>query len=114
MREPYETLLGPYRDSNHWFMAQHLRDREPDFQKLMEGPGWKTLSTTEKKMVNIALAIYNGDRTATIADLAGLDRDHIMRVISAIYLTTVTRLGMTAKQFRDSFYTAVNKGIGDI
>lgn len=85
MREPYETLLGGYRD--HWLLWPFLDGDVPDFAGIMGAEPFGQLSTGELIMCHIALAIWNGDRTARIADLAYLDEEHRRRVLDALYLT---------------------------
>lgn len=85
MREPYETLLGPYRD--HWLLWPFLEGDLPDFAGIAGAEPLGQLSSGELIILNIALAIWNGDRAARIADLAGLDAAHRHRVIRALELT---------------------------
>lgn len=85
MREPYETLLGDYRD--HWFLARFLEGNEPDFVALAAADPLGRLSSGELILCQIALAIWNGDRTARISDLAGLDIPHRRKVIRALERT---------------------------
>ena len=85
MREPYETLLGGYR--SHWFLWPFLDGDVPDFRGIMNAQPLGSLSTGELIVLHVALAIWNGDRTARIADLAGLDDHTRQRVIDALYLT---------------------------
>lgn len=82
MREPFETLLEPFR--GHWWVDQHLQDDVPDWEKILTDPYWNALSSGEAVLLQIALAIYNGDRTATIADLAVLDAENRRRAIHAL------------------------------
>lgn len=82
MREPYETLLGDYRD--HWFLAPYLEGTEPDFVALAAADPLGRLSSGELILCQIALAIWNGDRAARIADLAGLDLHLRRRVVRAL------------------------------
>ena len=82
MREPYETLLGQYRD--HWLLWKYLQDHDPDFSGLAGEERLSDLSRGEQLMVNVAWAFYNGDPTARVADLAILDDENRLRVIDAI------------------------------
>lgn len=84
MREPYNTLLGGYHD--HWWLGRFLAGDEPDFAGIMAARPFGVLSTGELIMCHVGLAIWNGDRTARIADLAGLDDDHLRRVLDALDL----------------------------
>lgn len=85
MREPYETLLGDFRD--HWLLWRFLAGDVPDFAGIMTAGPLGQLSTGELILCHIALAIWNGDRTARIADLAALDEDNRRRVLDALNLT---------------------------
>lgn len=82
MREPYETLLGQYRDN--WFLWPFLAGEVPDFPGIMNAGPLGSLSTGELVMLHVALAFHNGDRTARVADLAGLDDPNLRRVIDAL------------------------------
>jgi hypothetical protein len=86
MREPYETLLGQYRD--HRLLWEYLQGYEPDWPALAgnERRLEQQLSRGERLMVHIAWAFYNGDPTARVADLAILDDDNRQRVMDAIHL----------------------------
>lgn len=85
MREPYETLLGDYHD--HWFLGKYLDRDVPDFAAIAAADPLGRLSSGELVLCQVALAIWNGDRAARIADLAVLDPQHRMRVIRALELT---------------------------
>lgn len=85
MREPYETLLGQYRD--HWLLWQHLQGYDPDWSGLAGEERLTDLSRGEQLMVNVAWAFYNGDPTARVADLALLDDENRQRVIDAFHLS---------------------------
>ena len=88
MREPYETLLGQYRD--HWLLGNYLQGYEPDWAGLAANDRLLCLSAGELLMCHVALAFYNGDRTARIADLATLDDENRQRVTDALYLAMAT------------------------
>lgn len=85
MREPYETLLGCYRD--HWLLWPFLDGDVPDWSGIMGAGPLGQLSSGEVIVLHVALAVWNGDRTARIADLAGLDESTRRRVLDALYLT---------------------------
>lgn len=89
MREPYETLLGQYRD--HWLLWSFLEDDAPNFAGIAAADCLGALSTGEMIMLNVALAFWNGDRTARIADLAHLDDENRQRVAEAIYIAAGIR-----------------------
>jgi hypothetical protein len=84
MREPYESLLGGLKD--HWWLADFLTDAVPDWQSIAVDPRWNSLSDGEAVLLQIALAIYNGDQSARIADLAKLDAGNRYRAVNALYL----------------------------
>lgn len=90
MREPYETLLGPYRD--HILLGRHLSGPVPDWEGLTDAGLLGRVSSGEFVMLHIGLAIWNGDRTARIADLAILDFEHRRRALAALTLTTICNL----------------------
>lgn len=91
MREPYETLLGQYR-GDHWFLWRFLEGDLPDFAGIAAADaGLGRLSKGELLMVNVALAFWNGDDTAKVADLAILDEDNFHRVIRALEYTCGVR-----------------------
>jgi hypothetical protein len=57
MREPYETLLGQYRD--HWWLGEYLNDDEPNWGGIANDPRLDCLSTGEKVLVDFAAAFAN-------------------------------------------------------
>lgn len=85
MREPYETLLGQYRD--HPLLGDYLRGYDPDFAGLAGSDTVLMISSGELLMLHVALAFYNGDRTARVADLAKLDDDNRERVTDALRIS---------------------------
>ncbi len=85
MTEPYETLLGQYRD--HWFMHAFLTGDVPDFWPIIQHHSFDALSTGEQVMVMVAFALWNGDGSARIADLQKIDAVNRRRVIDALALT---------------------------
>ena len=85
MREPFETLLGQYRD--HWFLWPFLEGDIPDFAGIAAADPLGVLSSGELIMCQIALALWNGDRSARIADLAVLDAENRGRVLVALHHT---------------------------
>lgn len=82
MRQPYETLLGHL--AGHWLLGPHLDRDVPDLDRIMNDDRLDCLSSGEITLLWIALAVRNGDRTARIADLAGLDRPTRLRVLAAL------------------------------
>lgn len=87
MREPYATLMDPYRD--HWLLAPYLQDDVPDFAGIAAATEICRLSSGELLICQIGLAIWSGDRTAAIADLGDLDTNTRLRVLRALELTCV-------------------------
>jgi hypothetical protein len=55
VREPWETLLGQYRD--HWFLAPFLDGDTPLLRAIQNDDRWWTLSSGEQAMVAAAAAI---------------------------------------------------------
>lgn len=85
MREPFETLLVGLKD--HRFLADYLNGRDvPDWGGLALEPRFESLSTGEVILLDIGLALWNGDPSARIADIAKLDAVNRYRVICALYL----------------------------
>lgn len=82
MREPYDALLGQFHD--HWFLGRFLDGDIPDFAALAAADPLGRLSSGELILCQIALALWNGDRAARIADLVGLDTDNRRRVLAAL------------------------------
>lgn len=85
MREPYESLLGRYRD--HWFLWPFFDGDVPDFAGIAAADPLGRLSSGELVLCQIALAVWNGDRSARIADLAVLDAETRYQVLDALQLT---------------------------
>jgi hypothetical protein len=85
MRQPYETLFGAWRE--HWLLGPHLQGDVPDWEGIMDARQLDSLSSGEITLLWIGLAIWNGDRTATIADLAKLDRNTRLRALAALGAT---------------------------
>jgi len=85
MRQPYETLFAPWRA--HWMLGRYLQDDVPDWEGIMADDRLDSLSSGEITLLWIGLAIWNGDRTATIADLAKLDRNTRLRALAALGAT---------------------------
>jgi hypothetical protein len=90
MREPYRTLFGPLAE--HSIIGPHLQGEVPNFPTLFHDDIFNMLSTGEQIICNIALAIYNGNREATIADLARLDGAAALRAIAALSIAIETRV----------------------
>ena len=83
MRQPYATLFAGYEQ--HHVLGRHLAFRDvPEWDAIMADPELDSLSSGEVVLLWVGLAIWNGDRTATIADLAKLDRPNRLRVLAAL------------------------------
>lgn len=66
----YRTLLGPYSD--HPLLGRYLTSAVPDFAGIYEDI-YPSLSGGEQVLVDISIALYNGDSRAKISDLFLLD-----------------------------------------
>lgn len=83
MRQPYETILGQFRD--HWALGPYLTGEVPNWDGIMASSKLDSLSAGEITLLWVALAFWNGDRTARVADLVKvLDRTNRQRVASAL------------------------------
>lgn len=86
MRQPYATLFAGY--DQHPILGRHLAFRDvPPWDEIMTDPDLDSLSSGEVTLLWIGLAIWNGDRTAAIADLAKLDHKTRLRVLAALAST---------------------------
>lgn len=77
----YRTIFAGY--ANHALLGRYLNQPTPDFPNIYDDV-YKSLSGGEQVLVDIALALYNGDGTAKIADLFLLDKKHQLLVLDAI------------------------------
>lgn len=82
MKQPYSTLFAGFDE--HWLLGPHLAGDVPDWDGIMADGRLDSLSSGEVTLLWIGLAIWNGDPTAKIADLAKLDRNTRLRVLSAL------------------------------
>ena len=85
MREPYETLLGAYRD--HWLLGRYLEGDVPNWAGMIDDPQMASLSDGEQLMARIAWCFWNGSGDVLLADLARLDRDNRLNVAQALLYT---------------------------
>lgn len=85
MRQPYATLFAGLEE--HWVLGPYLQGPEPDFAGIMDDEHLDSLSSGELTLLWIGLAIWNGDRRATVADLAKLDHSNRLRVLAALATT---------------------------
>jgi hypothetical protein len=83
MQEVYETLLGHLRDNP--VMSEYLENDLPDWQEIWT-EAMPKLSSGEKILVEIALAMYNGNGTARFADIFQVDRPNQQRILHALQL----------------------------
>lgn len=87
MREPFEILLGQYRD--HVFLGKHLTGYEPNWEGLATDPDMVCLSSGEKLMVRAAAGLVGRTIGETapfmLAELGGLDHTNRERIIEALY-----------------------------
>ena len=77
----YRTLLGGL--ANHPLLGRYLTGPVPDFDNIYEDV-YAMLSSGEQVLVDIALALYNGDGKAKVADLFLLDKKHQLLALDAI------------------------------
>jgi len=91
MREPYETLLGQYRD--HPLMGRYVDGYDPDFAGLAASDVPRMISSGELIVWRVALAFHNRDHAATFADVLSLDDDNRTRVADALAMTVGVRDG---------------------
>jgi len=89
MRQPYETIFAHFRD--HPVLGHYFEGDVPDWHGLFKdaetlSPELDLLSSGEVTLLWVGLAIWNGNRTATVADLGKLDRTNRLRVLSALAL----------------------------
>ena len=94
MQAPYETLLAPLRRS----IASDALDRAPDLGLFLQAVKYDDdarlyglLSGGERVLVDVAHALYNGDREARVADLAALDGECLRLVLDAFELLASRR-----------------------
>lgn len=85
MRQPYATLFAGYE--THWMLGKYLTGEVPNWDGIRADPKHELLSSGEITLLWIGLAIWNGDRTARIADLGDLDRKTRLRVLAALGAT---------------------------
>lgn len=55
MKEPWETLLGQYRQ--HWMLADHLGGDAPHVRAIKDDQRWVCLSDGERAMILAAEAM---------------------------------------------------------
>lgn len=82
MKQPYATLFVGFED--HWLLGPYLAGDAPDWDEIMSLDKLDCLSSGEITLLWIGLAMWNGDRTARVADLVKLDRNTRLRALSAL------------------------------
>lgn len=83
MRAPYAGLFAGWE--SHALIGEHFLGEVPDWAGIMESPWLDSLSSGEITLLWVGLAIYNGDRTATVADVVRrLDTPNRRRVLDAL------------------------------
>lgn len=85
MRDPFEIILGPYKD--HEILGRHLQGEEPNWSGLATDEKVDWLSSGEKIMLRVAAAFAGRDYTVLMADLGDVDATCRMRVAHAIIWT---------------------------
>lgn len=83
MQEVYEVLLGHMKD--HPILGKHLQSDVPNFSTLWT-EAMPYLSSGEKILAEVALALYNGHGNARISDIFQVDKQNRGRIIHAITL----------------------------
>lgn len=83
MREPYASLYAGWED--HALIGGHFAGVVPDWDGIMNSPWLDSLSSGEITLLWVGLALYNGDQTATVADVVRrLDTPNRRRVLAAL------------------------------
>lgn len=83
MQEPYELLLGTYKD--HPMMGTFLTGDVPAFEYLYTLIDM--LSTEERIMVRVAYALHEEQRGATVRELLDLSDLMFDRVVEALRIS---------------------------
>lgn len=83
MQEVYEELLGHLKENP--VIGKYLQGDLPDFSNIWT-EAIPSLSSGEKVMVEVALAMYNGNGTARFADIFQVDRPNQRRILNALAL----------------------------
>jgi hypothetical protein len=83
MRQPYASLFDGWE--SHPLIGEHFVGDVPDWDGIMESSWIDALSSGEVTLLWVGLAIYNGDQTATVADvIRRLDTPNRRRVLAAL------------------------------
>lgn len=81
MQEVYEALLGHMKD--HAIIGKYLQKDVPEWGDIWT-EALPYLSSGEKIMVEIGLALYNGHGTARFADIFSVDAENKRRILNAL------------------------------
>lgn len=76
MREPYETLLGQYRD--HWALWPFLEGDDPEFENIITSSAYCACSSGEQVMLRVAHLVWDTN------NFANLDERNRSRVLVAL------------------------------
>lgn len=82
MLEPYEVLLGPYK--NHPILGPYLQDDLPAFTYLY--PVLDMVDAEERVMVKVAFALHQEVQGAGVKDLLNISDIAFERVVQALRL----------------------------
>ena len=83
MQAIYEELLGHLKDNP--VISRYLQGDVPDWSPLWT-EAMPMLSSGEKIMVEVALALYNGNGVAKISDIFMVDTENQQRILRALQL----------------------------
>ncbi len=83
MQAVYEELLGHLKDNP--VIGKYLTGDVPEWSDIWT-EAMPMLSSGEKLMVQVALALYNGNGTARIADIFSVDQKNQERILHALQL----------------------------
>lgn len=81
MEEPYETLLGQYKD--HPVMGQYLQHDLPEWDNLYHH-AMPMISSGERIMVQAALCLYNAYGSILLRDIFLVDQKNQERILAAL------------------------------
>jgi len=68
MKEPWETLLGQYRD--HWMLADHLARDVPNPREIQDDERWWSLSSGEQAMIAVVACLLRLNECYLAVDAA--------------------------------------------
>lgn len=85
MVDRYETLLGHFRDEEHWLLAPFLQGDIPDFAGMHDTQRLDALSDGERILIRVGLDMYNTRGNVNLRELLQLDKLNRTRVVSALH-----------------------------